>query len=397
MANQKNVSIQVIRKIKDLESLISQWSTLAQEAEDANVFYEPWLLLPALDNFHQDGHFQFLIMHIVNPQKAKDPPLLCGFFPLEEVNNYKGIPCKVLRLINTHYSRLSTPLVHRFFVSECIGAFLDWLETSSNSCSLIELNFITGEGRVAQEFHQQITERKWVSFQYEYTIRALLKPYEDANTYLKLALSAKHIREFGRLERKLSSFGPTTYRFLEANEDHKPWTEAFLNLESQGWKGKNKTSLASETKSKNFFEEFTTQAHRKGQLMMLGLFHQNKPIALKCNILSGKGAFAFKIAYDEDYANYSPGMLLELENIRYFHRLSKISWMDSTAESNHPMINRLWLDRRSIETLIFSPNRVWGNCILSLFPLLRGIKTSLKQGFKRKRPYHLDSERRLYD
>lgn len=58
----------------------------------------------------------------------------------------------------------------------------------------------------------------------------------------------------------------------------------------------------------------------------------------------------FKIAYDEDYAKYSPGLLLEWFNIDYLQSpaCSKLTWADSCARSNHSMIDRLWLQRRQI-------------------------------------------------
>jgi CelD/BcsL family acetyltransferase involved in cellulose biosynthesis len=373
------IRIKIVSNYNDLETLVPQWSELAQNAVDANAFYEPWIVLPALRNLQSKDNFLFLLIYVRNSEEPTNLPLLCGFFPLEQEKTFRGIPCKALRLMKTTYSRLSTPLIHRNFVKECVCTVLDWFETNSESASLIELGCITGEGRIAQEFHQQISDRQWIHFQYECTIRALLKPQADAQTYLKRTLQGKHLKELHRLERKLTALGPTSYRYLEPQEDPKPWIDTFLRLESSGWKGKSQTSLAANLAAKVFFEEFTTGAHRNGQLMMLGLFHQDKPIALKCNILSGNGAFAFKIAYDERFAAFSPGVQLELENIRRFHHMPQLHWMDSTAESRHFMINRLWIDRRSIETLIFSPNRTWGNCIISIFPLLRWIKSSLRR------------------
>lgn len=371
------IRIQIVRDYNELETYVPQWTELAHNAVDANAFYEPWMVLPALRNLQSKSNVLFLLLYADNSKEPDDLPHLCGFFPLVQEKTFRGIPCKVLRLMSTTYSRLCTPLIDRNFIKESVSAVLNWVEKSPESAPLIALSDITGEGRIAQEFHRQINDRQWAHFQYEWSIRALLKPPIDGQTYLKPALQNKHIKELHRLERKLMALGPTSYRYLEPHEDPKPWIDIFLELESSGWKGKTQTSLASNPATKVFFEELAQGAHRNGQLMMLGLFHQDKPIALKCNILSGNGAFAFKIAYDEHFAAFSPGVQLELENIRRFHLMPQLHWMDSTAQSHHFMINRLWIDRRSIETLIFSPNRAWGNFIISIFPLLRWIKSTL--------------------
>ncbi len=382
-ANKESViTTQMIVQWDELTSLIPQWLNLAHSATDANVFYEPWVLLPSLEKLQHNQELLFLCMYTSDPAHPKDPPLLCAFFPMEKGSRFRGIPCAVIQLLKTPYSRLNTPLVHRDYVHESIRALLDWFDSSLNSCSLIELEFLTKGGRVAQELHQQVTDRRWGIYQYECTIRALLKPQSNADIYLKKALQGKHLKEFRRLERKLMKLGATEFRTLEPKDDHAPWIASFLELESRGWKGNKKTSLASNQATQEFFEEMTAEAHRNGQLMMLGLFHKGKPIALKCNILSGNGAFAFKIAYDEEFAAYSPGTLLELENIRLFHLMPQLTWMDSTAESHHFMINRLWLDRRSIENLILSPNRAWGNFIIASMPILRWIKRALSSIFK---------------
>ena len=40
---------------------------------------------------------------------------------------------------------------------------------------------------------------------------------------------------------------------------------------------------------------------------MLGLFLDDRPIALKVNFVAGDGAFVFKTAYDEAFSRFSPG------------------------------------------------------------------------------------------
>jgi CelD/BcsL family acetyltransferase involved in cellulose biosynthesis len=245
----------------------------------------------------------------------------------------------------------------------------------------VEFRFITGEGRVAQELHQQVTERSWTLYQSECTTRALLRPLDSSDQYLHRALRGKRRKELRRLENRLRETGSTEYRLLGPLDDARPWIESFLELESLGWKGNAGSSLASNESARRFFVETALNAHRNGQLMMLGLFHRGKPIALKCNFISGPGSFAFKIAFDEAYGRYSPGMLLEIENIRVLHNLPQIAWMDSTADAQHFMINRLWDDRRSVETLLISPDRAGGNFSLAVLPFLRWIKRSLRRMF----------------
>lgn len=364
----------VVRDVCELARFNAQWKALARDAVDANVFYEPWWLLPSLHHLHACNDLLFLLMFAPDPACPTGPELLCGMFPFEYAPHYRGLPVRVLRLLRPTYNRLCTPLVHREFAAECIGALLDWAEYNPESAALFEFRFITGEGRVAQELHQQITDRQWRVFQSDCTIRALFKAMPHAELYLQRALRGTHRKELRRLENRLSQIGRTKYLRLGPGDDARPWLDSFLELESSGWKGQSGSSLGSREETRRFFEESASEAHRQGQLMMLGLFHKDRPIALKCNHLSGNGSFAFKIAFDEEYGRYSPGMLLEVENVRQLHEMREIAWMDSTAESQHLMINRLWIDRRTVETLVVSPDRAWANFIVSSFPFLRWVK-----------------------
>ena len=106
---------------------------------------------------------------------------------------------------------------------------------------------------------------------------------------------------------------------------------------------------------------------------MLALRFNGRPIALKFNLLAEGGAFSLKIGYDESYARFSPGLLLEVENVRRLHERGDIEWMDSCAVSEHFMINRLWLDRRTIQTVLVPTGKGAGDIWVSILPLVRWL------------------------
>ena len=113
--------------------------------------------------------------------------------------------------------------------------------------------------------------------------------------------------------------------------------------------------------------------------MMLALHVDGRPIAHKLNFLSGPGSFAFKIAFDEEYARYSPGVLLEWENIRRLHAQSKVKWMDSCADPSHPMFDRLLADRRTIQDVVIGAGRPLGDWVVAATPLLRLLNRKLRR------------------
>jgi hypothetical protein len=66
------------------------------------------------------------------------------------------------------------------------------------------------------------------------------------------------------------------------------------------------------------------------------------------NVRHGDGAFSFKIAFDEALGRFSPGVLIEIANLRAVQGDARIGWMDSCAAPDHPMIDSLWAERRTI-------------------------------------------------
>jgi CelD/BcsL family acetyltransferase involved in cellulose biosynthesis len=368
----------VFKNVNELAQLIPQWESLAAASADANVFYEHWMLLPALRTFHSDRDFSFVLVFGPDPERPFGPAILYGFFPFERRSKYRGLPCSVLKLIKHKYMELCTPLVRRDLIAKCVTVLLDWLETGPSNCLLVEFRFLGGEDRATQEILAQLYQRHAVSYQSECSARALFRPAANAETFLNFALTGKRRKEFRRLEKRLSEAGRLGYKTLPSSEDPAPWIEGFLALEAKGWKGQEGSAMALQNDRRLFFEEISSAAHQRGKLMMLGLFLDDHPVALKCNFLTGRGSFAFKIAFDEEFARSSPGMLLEIENVRRLHEMRQLSWMDSCAIPKHFMINRLWPDRRTLETFVISTGNASGSLLVSLLPLLRWVKRRAK-------------------
>ena len=86
---------------------------------------------------------------------------------------------------------------------------------------------------------------------------------------------------------------------------------------------------------------------KAGRLDFLRLDLDGRAIAMLVNFLAPPGSFSFKIAFDEDFARFSPGVLIQLENLQILAR-GDIDWMDSCAAEHHPMIDSLWGERRSV-------------------------------------------------
>ena len=63
-------------------------------------------------------------------------------------------------------------------------------------------------------------------------------------------------------------------------------------------------------------------------------------------------AYTWKTAYDETYAQFSPGTLLMIEVTEQHLDDPNIMTTDSCAVPDHPVMSRLWTERKPIGTIV---------------------------------------------
>ncbi|HVG17795.1 MAG TPA: GNAT family N-acetyltransferase [Blastocatellia bacterium] len=360
-----------------LEEYIPAWEELARSALEPNPFYEAWMLIPALRLLGEGKSLQLVLVFARNQTRPNAPPVLCGVFPLERKPRYKGLPVSVLSLWKHLYCFLCTPLVRADRERECLSAFFDWLASDSRS-PLVEFNYVSGEGPFHKALVDCLNERSRLSFVSDLYNRALFKPRASADQYLRAAMSREHRKDVKRRAKRFSEEGRVEFVALEQERDVDLWLEDFIRLEFGGWKREHGGAIGSKEEYRNYFTAVAKEAFRRGRLMMLGLRLDGRPVALKCNFLADGGGYAFKIAYDESRSRFSPGFLLEVENVHRLHARPQIEWMDSCAVPVHFMINRLWLDRRTIQTLLVSTGKRPGDLAVSLMPLIRWLNRKVR-------------------
>ncbi len=354
----------------------ADWDDLAANACDPNVFFERWFLGPAMNSFGAGR--QLAIACVYRGSSRKDvAPGMVGLFPIELASD-RGRLSRTLKLFWNEYTFLMTPLIRQGHAVEAWEAFLGWADERSG-CDVIELTVMRGDGVVAKALAEVMHRRPAPTLISSVHTRAVLRRSPSTEDSLSAALTTKQRHEYARQTRRLNEQGPLEYRRLESRTDAAQWVEWFIELESRGWKGEAGTALAEDAVAREFFKTALLAAAQNERLQALGLWHNGRPIALKLNLLAGPGSFAFKIAYDETFARFSPGVLLELENIRVFHEHCDAAWMDSCAAPNHPMINRIWRDRLLIQQVLLSTGTLRGNLAVGFRPLGRVLRHQLKR------------------
>ena len=355
---------------------------LAAHSDEANAFYAPTLLEPALTHLAEGLDLSFVL---VFDWSATGEKRLCGFFPFERMRNWHGLPIQHWRLWQHLHCFFCAPLIRAGCSCVVLQQLLLWAAQQTNGAQLLEFQAISAAGPFATGLTKALaTQRRshWHTRRYE---RAFFTPAASAADYLEATVSGKHRKEWRRLRRQLALKGDLELRVLAQNADAKPWIADFLRVEMSGWKGLEGSAMLCDAHEQAFFTDAALAAQAGGQFMMMGLYLNGQAIAMKCNFRAAQGAFCFKIAFDPAYADYSPGILLELDHIELAHHTPHLEWLDSCAKPGHPMINRLWSQRRAMQDLTISNGHGLANLLLLVTPPLLQVKRGLSNLFRRLR------------
>lgn len=332
-----------LRPIADIDAALRPaWQKLAGLASEPNVFHEPWLLEPALRYFQNSSDLHLFLFWAGVPDKTD----LIGLLPVGPSRQFGRWPIPHVQNWVHHNCFLGTPLVRKGFENQFWTALFDQLDKASWP-GFFHINGLT-IGGAADAAMRAVCERQKRRCDLVHSeVRALLQSDLDPDAYYASTVRAKKRKELRRQERRLADLGELEVARHDDAANLDEWTDEFLALERRGWKGRQGSALDSWAETRQFFKETLNGAVTSGQLQRLDLRLDGKPLAMLVNFLSGEGGFSFKTAFDEDHARYSPGVLLQLENLKILNR-PDIAWMDSCAAEDHPMIDSLWSGRRHV-------------------------------------------------
>ncbi len=175
--------------------------------------------------------------------------------------------------------------------------------------------------------------------------RAAIDVTGSFDTWLMENFDHKRRKELKRLKTRLSEQGVIGLDELRPGAALEPHMEAFLAIESSGWKGRRGTAISSDPAAAKGLSAGLAAMHLKDRVRFWTLRLDGKPIASLFALVEGGQAVLGKIGYDETHWKYSPGVLLVMEATRSLFAEPGIQQADGNAIPGHPMIDRIWRDR----------------------------------------------------
>lgn len=194
-------------------------------------------------------------------------------------------------------------------------------------------------------------------------------------------LGTKRLREARRRAQRLEAALGNAPRCVDRTDDPVAVDE-LIEMEAAGWKGKAGTALRSRPHLEVGFRDLCRRWRDAGGLSLLTLEAGGVPIASQCAVRSGEGIFVFRIAYDETFARYGPGVLLGLASGEHFEQQSDARFVDSCSSPSNPFYKDFFPERlplRTVTTALGSPGRV----LLAASPHLQALARTARAARRR--------------
>ncbi len=354
--------------VNDATSIIEPWQALCDDLAEENPFFEPWALLPALQQFADQEVKLACIWGGPGRQQ------LVGFAPMRIMRGYARLPVRHWATWMHRHCYYAAPLIRRGYEGAAMAALFELLCDGPHSQPMLRLPHLSSTGATAIAAATAADEDRRHHYQVGEFLRAMLVARGDAAPNREIGLSKKRTGKLQRLRKRLSAHGALSVRMLTDSPECSRWTEEFLALEGKGWKGQCGTSLNSFHREADWFRAATKGALEAGKLKFMRLDIDNRPIAMLVGWGAGAGC-SLKTCYDPEFARYSPGVLLEIENTKQLLCDPGFVMMDSCAASDQPMINSLWKGRRVITGVNISGRAPAKQAIVRLCQALEGLRT----------------------
>ena len=328
--------------------LVEELDYLCSRTIEPNVFFNPNFLAPAMPRL-EDREVRLAVIR--DGDEFKNRLRLLVPFSVERPTVPLGI--SIMRTWASPFGPLGTPLIDR---DDPVGVIEDFFAMLSRPHlklpKVLVLPDMRLDGAVTSMLASVAESRGLPLVTTGRFERPFLESQLDGDEYLKASLRSHHYREFRRLKRRLADQDELVHSVARGPEEIRHAIEAFLSLEAAGWKGRERTAMVVDRYRAAFAREAVHGLAEQDLCRIHSLTLGGKLIASLIVFVEAGVAYTWKTAYDENYSVFSPGTLLMIEVTKQHLDDPNIEQTDSCAVPDHPVMARLWSERKPIGTLV---------------------------------------------
>ena len=286
---------------KHLNDLRREWEQLAMEVPTCEPFLQPYWF-HAFSNTIARGESIPIIV-------VRDKTRLRGVLPLRNSGRFlRKVPARVLTSLSNIHSCRFDLLCDPQHTDGVARAAWDALREDPH-WNVIEANTIPKGG--AFEAIMRCAEQdgymtsRWPTLLSPF----VMLPNDSTNPFSNCP--PRYRKDRKRIEKRLERLrehGEPSFEVYSDFDENR--FQDFLKLEAGGWKGHAGGAILCNPVLVDFYRELLTAAAERGHLRMCSLSVNRKPVSMEIAFVIDKDCYSPKIAYDESFANVSPGQLL---------------------------------------------------------------------------------------
>jgi hypothetical protein len=326
------------RQFSELSPIVPEWRDLAARALEPNAFYEPAFALAAAPVFGKEAG-------AVLVWSGAQPRRLVGLFPACIEKRRYGLKLPILVGFTHPYGPLGVPLVDREAPEPIIASWLAHLGAEPGMPSLAMLPYLPEDGPFGAALAAVLARAGLPFADFRRHQRPILMPCRERSLYVEQSLGRRRHKELRRLWRRLGDAGAVLFSTATEPAAVSAALEDFFALEASGWKGRAGTAAARHEPLRRLVQAAVCDLAAEGKVQIIRILVDGRAIAVSIVLYSGNCAWFWKIAYDETFARFSPGVLLSVALTGELANDSRIARTDSCAASDNPMISHIWRER----------------------------------------------------
>lgn len=377
-ADRGNYRLRVLRPSCVEPCDVAAWLELEERALEPNAYLSPLFVLPALRTISDARHLKILCLECnADVERRFDAVAV-----LVESGPDRELPLKHHKAFLSPHSFVGGVLVARKHAAYVVAALHDHMCQLSGHGIALPQSRLDGETDILLQ--SVSTASGLVRIEKDVYQRAVMTPADLGDEFIATHLSgrSKRLRSSRRKLEKIGTVDIVVRRGRDVTDDV---VERHVALEHMGWKAENGTSLRSNPDHEAFFRKMASSFAERGRAIFVELSVGDRVIASTSNFTAGRKGFAYKIGFDPEFSDYSPGILCELELMRLAPTvLGDLELFDSGAVVGS-YIEALWPGRQRFGTAIYATTRA--GCFAA--SAVNGLRQA-KQAINRLGSWHRD-------
>ena len=344
------------------QDFTAQWNDLIRRAP-GNAFMNPTALKAAFDTMFA------VVTVLLAREEGVDSARLVGLWALQHRNVMTFWP-PMLEARPYNYAFLSTPVIDPAFAAEVIPAFFVAIRKNPALPHVVSLKEMDADSEAYAAIQKTIADEHLAHLTLTQTLRPAVTREKgiktSGSTRKKLRQDWNRLSALGKLEM-------INERNVEAT---RVAFEEFLDLEKRSWKGERGTAILCSERDTEFTRRLIGDLAAEGNASVAVLRLDGRTIAAQVLLYCGTTAYTWKIAFDGEFAKYSPGVLVVDKMTEQLFATTDVQAIDSCSAQDSFMA-QIWTGRKTMVDMVVdvSPTR----------SLVFGMEAARQYGYERLR------------